>query len=200
MAQFLNLQSRDKELSRNMDTKSNDILMIARAWHFASKRHVDQRRRGVAEEPYVNHLAEVAELVAEATEGRDAALVAAAVLHDAVEDTVTTHEELVRMFGEDVAGLVAEVTDDKNVLKERRKRLQVEKAAGKSERARTLKVADKTSNLRSLAKSPPGEWSPERMLEYVAWAREVVDQMRGTNEWLEARFDEAAREACRALA
>jgi (p)ppGpp synthase/HD superfamily hydrolase len=103
----------------------SDVLLLARAWHFSAERHVRQRRKGEAQEPYVNHLAEVAEMVATATEGRDANLVAAAVLHDTVEDTATQLAELASVFNADIADLVAEVTDDKRLGKEERKRRQV---------------------------------------------------------------------------
>jgi guanosine-3',5'-bis(diphosphate) 3'-pyrophosphohydrolase len=170
----------------------SDVLLIARAWNFSAERHAKQKRKGDAQEPYVNHLAEVAELVATATEGRDANLVAAAVLHDTVEDTATLPGELASIFNADVAGLVAEVTDDKRLDKAERKKLQVEHAAAISPRAKILKLADKTSNLRSLVKSPPAGWSLERRRDYLAWANAVAQGLRGTNPWLEARFDEAA--------
>src|ERR1700684_4054477 len=102
-----------------------DVLLISRAWHFAAQRHATQRRKGKAQEPYVNHLAEVAELVATATEGQDANLVAEAVLHDTVEDTATSPAELTSVFNADIASLVTEVTDDKSLAKEMRKKLQV---------------------------------------------------------------------------
>jgi guanosine-3',5'-bis(diphosphate) 3'-pyrophosphohydrolase len=170
----------------------SDVLLIARAWNFSAERHAKQKRKGDAQEPYVNHLAEVAELVATATEGRDANLVAAAVLHDTVEDTATLPGELASIFNADVAGLVAEVTDDKRLDKAERKKLQVEHAAAISPRAKILKLADKTSNLRSLVKSPPAGWSLERRRDYLAWANAVAQGLRGANSWLEARFDEAA--------
>jgi (p)ppGpp synthase/HD superfamily hydrolase len=171
--------------------KVNPVLDIARAFDFAARRHSSQRRKGSAGEPYVNHLAEVARLVAEATGGADSALVVAALLHDTVEDTGTELGELTREFGPEVSSLVLEVTDDKSLPDERRKRLQVETAASKSVRARMLKIADKTSNLRSLAASPPSGWSARRIRDHVAWAREVVDRCRGVSPALEARFDEA---------
>lgn len=170
----------------------SDVLLIARAWNFSAKRHAKQRRKGEAQEPYVNHLAEVAELVATATEGHDANLVAAAVLHDTVEDTATLLGELASIFNADIAGLVAEVTDDKRLDKAERKRLQVEHASAKTARAKILKLADKISNLRSLARSPPADWSLERKSEYLSWSRDVVQGLRGASAWLEARFDEAA--------
>jgi GTP diphosphokinase / guanosine-3',5'-bis(diphosphate) 3'-diphosphatase len=172
----------------------SDVLLIARAWNFAAERHAKQPRKGEAKEPYVNHLAEVAELVATATEGRDANLVAAAVLHDTVEDTATLPGELASLFNADIAGLVGEVTDDKRLDKAERKRLQVEHASAKSNRAKILKLADKTSNLRSLAKSPPADWDLARKREYLDWAKEVVRGLRGASPWLEARFDEAAEQ------
>jgi (p)ppGpp synthase/HD superfamily hydrolase len=177
----------------------SDIVLIARAWNFSAARHAKQRRKGDAQEPYVNHLAEVAELVATATEGRDANLVAAAVLHDTVEDTATLPGELASVFNADVADLVMEVTDDKRLDKAERKRLQVAHAAAITARAKILKLADKTSNLRSLVKSPPADWSLERRREYLAWAKEVVQGLRGANAWLEARFDKAAEQLERSL-
>jgi GTP diphosphokinase / guanosine-3',5'-bis(diphosphate) 3'-diphosphatase len=177
----------------------NDILLIARAWNFSADRHAKQKRKGDAQEPYVNHLAEVAELVATATEGRDANLVAAAVLHDTVEDTATLPCELASIFNADVADLVSEVTDDKRLDKAERKRLQVEHAAAITPRAKILKLADKTSNLRSLVKSPPTDWSLERKREYLAWAKDVVQGLRGANTWIEARFDEAVEQLGRSL-
>jgi len=171
-----------------------DILLISRAWNFAAQRHSTQRRKGKAQEPYVNHLAEVAELVATASEGQDANLVAAAVLHDTVEDTGTLSAELTSVFNSDIASLVAEVTDDKSLDKAVRKKLQVEHAATKSKRAKIIKLADKTSNLRSLVKSPPDNWNLQRRREYLDWALAVAVGLRGTNTWLEAQFDEAAEQ------
>lgn len=170
----------------------NSIVELARAYHFAAQKHVDQRRKGVSAEPYMNHLTEVAELAAEAT-GGDLDVVVAAILHDTVEDTETTLEELARVFGPRIAGLVAEVTDDKSLPKQARKDLQIEHAPYASRGAQIVKLADKTANLRSMAASPPAGWSPERRDEYVAWARQVVDGCRGANPWLAERFDEAAR-------
>ena len=116
----------------------NDTVLITRALHFAAERHSNHRRKGQAQEPYVNHLAEVAELVASAMEGKDANLVAAALLHDTIEDTVTMPEELVTKFNSDVAKLVREVTDDKSLPKQDRKDLQVANAPEKSTRAKLL--------------------------------------------------------------
>ncbi|HEV2363547.1 MAG TPA: HD domain-containing protein [Caulobacteraceae bacterium] len=170
----------------------NPIVDLARAYHFAALRHRTQKRKGEAEEPYINHLTEVAELVARATGGEDPEAVIAAVLHDAIEDTETTPAEIAQAFGEDVAGLVAEVTDDKSLDKAERKRRQVEHAAHASLRAQVIKLADKTSNLRSLRASPPKGWPQQRIAEYLDWARRVVDACRGANPWLEREFDLAA--------
>ena len=171
----------------------SDLLLIARAWNFAAERHTEQRRKGAIEEPYVNHLAEVAELVAVATDGRDANLVGAAVLHDTIEDTNTTRLEIASWFNDDIAALVTEVTDDKTLPKEQRKQRQIEEAPKKSPRAKIIKLADKTSNLRSLLRSPPRDWDKRRRLEYLDWAMDVVAGLRGASPWLERRFDEAAR-------
>lgn len=170
---------------------NEDVLLIARALDFAARKHVDQRRKGEAEEPYINHLAEVANLLAELTGGEDAVLVAAGLLHDTIEDVGVTHAELAQAFGPEVADLVREVTDDKSLPKLERKRLQVEHAPHKSGRARQLKIADKTSNLCAILNSPPRDWGEERKREYFDWAKRVVDGCRGVNARLEAAFDEA---------
>jgi len=176
------------------------VLDVTRALDFAARKHRDQRRKGAAAEPYVNHLTEVAHLVAQATEGDDAVAVLGALLHDTIEDTETTGEELEREFGAEVAAVVAEVTDDKSLPKPERKRLQIEHARSKSSRARLIKIADKTSNLRGIAASPPTDWDVRRQREYLEWASKVVAECRGVSPVLEAQFDEAYRAGLEAIA
>ncbi len=170
---------------------TNAVLSLTKALDFAARKHTDHRRKGDREEPYINHLAEVARLLADATDGDDLDLVLAGLLHDTIEDTETTYDELVTEFGTVMADLVAEVTDDKSLERAERKRRQVETAPGKSDRAKMIKIADKTSNLRSIIASPPADWSSERKREYFEWAREVVSGCRGANAKLEGWFDEA---------
>jgi len=168
-----------------------EIVQLTRAADYAARQHIAQRRKGERAEPYINHLAEVATLLAEATEGRDPVLVMGGLLHDTLEDTDTTYDDRVERFGAEVAALVREVTDDKSLPKDVRKRLQVETTASKSMRARLLKIADKTSNLRGLMGSPPVGWTEQRLRDYVVWAEQVVRSCRGLNAKLEAGFDEA---------
>ena len=177
-------------VAREVGNMSEEIVFFARALDFAARKHSTQRRKGEAHEPYVNHLAEVALLLAEATGGRDPNLVIAGLLHDTIEDTGTSFEELAGRFGEEVAGLVAEVTDDKSLPKAERKALQVQTSPHKSDRAKMIKIADKISNLRSILQSPPAGWSEERKREYFDWAAKVVDGCRGVNRLLEQQFDE----------
>jgi len=184
---------------RGKERVVKDILLIARALDFSARKHANQRRKGEAAEPYVNHVAEVARLLAEATGGRDAVLVAAGLLHDTVEDTETTPAELEAAFGRDVADLVVEVTDDKALPRARRKALQIENAPKKSAQAKMLKLADKTSNLRSVVESPPANWSIERRREYFDWAQQVAAGCRGVNAELERAFDTAWEDGIRAL-
>ncbi len=173
-----------------MDRAIQDIL---RAAHFAAERHTKQRRKGAAGEPYINHLLEVAELVSSALAEPDANLVMAALLHDTVEDTEVTKEELVHAFGSDVADLVLEVTDDKTLLKAERKRLQIVNAPKKSTRAQVIKLADKISNLRALLASPPSGWDLQRKREYFEWAKRVVDGFTAPNQMLKTEFDRLYR-------
>ncbi|HOV04570.1 MAG TPA: HD domain-containing protein [Hyphomicrobiales bacterium] len=170
---------------------SEDVLFVIRAMRFATEAHTDQRRKGERAEPYVNHLVEVADLVAGASQGRDRNLIAAALLHDVVEDTTHSIDEITAAFGEDVAMLVAAVTDDKSLSKGERKELQVLKAPHLTPRAKMLKLADKTSNLRSIMESPPAGWDFHRRQAYFNWARAVVEGCRGVSPELEAAFDAA---------
>jgi (p)ppGpp synthase/HD superfamily hydrolase len=176
------------------------LLLVTKAFDFAARKHVSQRRKGAAGEPYLNHLAEVADLLAHATGGGDPELVSAGILHDTLEDTDTQREELDTQFGRDIAALVAEVTDDKSLPKAERKRRQVESAPKKSHRAKMIKLADKTSNLRALRTTPPADWALERKRDYLEWARRVVDGCRGVNPELERLFDTAYDELDRELA
>lgn len=166
---------------------------ILRAASFAAERHAAQKRKGAAAEPYINHLLEVAELVASAISEPDANVVIAALLHDTVEDVGVTREEIAQRFGEDVAGLVLEVTDDKSLPKAERKRLQVENAPKKSVRAQAIKLADKISNIRAMLNSPPADWNSARRREYFLWAKQVVDALSAPNPILKAEFQRTYR-------
>jgi hypothetical protein len=177
----------------------SEWLGVLKAADAAARWHVHQRRKGAAQEPYINHLIEVAMLAADATGGGDCNLVMAALLHDAIEDCKVTKPVIAEMFGDDVASLVEKVTDDTSLPKEIRKRKQVETSANKSPRAKILKLADKTSNLRAVAASPPATWPIERRKEYVEWSREVVRGLRGVNRQLEDEFDQAAAAAERSF-
>jgi len=171
------------------DNPSAPVQQILAAARFAAEKHANQRRKGVAGEPYVNHLIEVAQLIAGSSEELDTNLVMAGLLHDTIEDCGVTADELEKQFGKDVAALVVEVTDDKSLPQATRKALQVQNASRKSKRAQVIKLADKISNLRSILDSPPADWSLERRRQYVEWARQVVSGLRQPNGMLKAEFD-----------
>lgn len=173
----------------NESSSAAPVQRILAAAKFAAEKHAAQKRKGEAAEPYVNHLIEVAQLVADSSDQLDANLVMAAFLHDTIEDTGTTAEELERVFGRDVASLVVEMTDDKSLPKDARKELQVQHAPHKSARAQVIKLADKISNLRSLLSSPPANWNAQRKREYFAWALRVVNALSAPNPILKAEFD-----------
>jgi guanosine-3',5'-bis(diphosphate) 3'-pyrophosphohydrolase len=178
----------------------NGLQIVAQAACFAAERHTGQTRKGARGAAYLNHLAEVAALVTMQTGGEDAPLVAAAWLHDTVEDTATTRNDLVQLFGEDIASLVMEATDDKSLPKAERKRLQEVTAPHKTPRAKILKIADKLSNVRDVLADPPSDWDRQRRREYVAWSVRVVAGLRGHAPELEAEFDRAAEAAMTAFA
>jgi (p)ppGpp synthase/HD superfamily hydrolase len=147
--------------------------LIKSAEIFARSRHAGQFRKGDAQEPYIVHVEEVAELVT-AWGGSDSAI-AAAWLHDTVEDCPpTSFAEIDQEFGSEVASIIREMTDDKSLPKAERKKLQILNAAKKSKAACLIKLADKSSNVAAIGSSPPADWSVERKLEYVAWARTVI--------------------------
>ena len=170
---------------------------IFRALQFASEKHVHHRRKGGRDIPYINHPIAVATLLATVADVTDPDLLAAALLHDTVEDTDTTHEELVANFGADIAGLVAEVSDDPRLSSAQRKLTQEREASSKSPRAKLLRLADKTCNVHDITYRPPPEWSVERRMEYFNWAERVVTNLRGINPALEERFDDVLAEARR---
>ena len=168
----------------------SDTAGLLHALAFAADRHRKQRRKGDAGLPYVNHLIEVARLIAEVGGVTDPATLAAAVLHDVVEDTPTTLDEIEREFGREVRDLVAECTDDKSLPSTERKRLQIENAPGASRKAKTIKIADKIANVVDLTNAAPPDWTLERRRGYFDWSEKVVAGLRGTNAALERRYDE----------
>lgn len=171
---------------------------FARALAFAAHAHDGQTRKGAAGEPYVNHVIEVAEILV--THGAPREAILAAYLHDTVEDTVVTPAELVAEFGDAVARIVAEATDDKTLPKEIRKALQISHARECSAAAKQLKLADKISNLRAIVESPPAAWHHARRVEYVGWAGRVAAGLKGENPALDALFDATYRAALTRLA
>ena len=162
---------------------------------FAARKHRDQRRKDAEASPYINHPIEVAELLARIARVDDVTVLQAALLHDTVEDTQTSPDELEREFGSAVRKLVEEVTDDKTLPKLERKRLQIAHAPHLSPRAKLLKLADKICNVRDVMYTPPKTWDQRRRVEYLDWAARVVAGCRGTNRTLERHFDTLLREA-----
>ncbi|XP_044758060.1 guanosine-3',5'-bis(diphosphate) 3'-pyrophosphohydrolase MESH1 [Coccinella septempunctata] len=157
--------------------------------NFACIKHKDQRRKDIQRTPYINHPIGVAFILTNEAKVTDLATIKAAILHDTVEDTDTTLEEIENVFGKEVGSIVAEVTDDKSLPKEMRKQLQIEHAPGSSLAAKLVKLADKLYNLRDLERSIPTFWSQQRVQEYFEWSKKVVDGLRGVNCTLENELD-----------
>ena len=171
------------------------LRLVSEAALLAAQRHSGMARNGRGNEPYVNHLAEVANLVSEASGGADAELVAAGWLHDIIEDTATTREELAERLSVRVAALVVEVSDDMDLPKAERRRLQVVGAPHKSPDAKLIKIADKISNIRGRIAADPSEEERADLADYVGWAEQVVSGCRGGNPWLDRTFDETVAKA-----
>ncbi len=170
--------------------------LLFEALHLAATRHKAQQRKGADQAPYINHLIHVTFLLIETGKENDLQLLLAAILHDILEDTITSEEDKEQLshliknkFGKEVLSIVLEVTDDKTLPKQERKKLQIQDAPGLSLKARKLKIADKISNLMDITNHPPKDWDIERKKEYFAWAKAVVDKIRGCNKPLEKLFD-----------
>lgn len=164
---------------------------LIQAIAFAANKHRNQRRKDAEASPYINHPIALANVLANECGVTDETVLIAAILHDTIEDTETTAEELTAIFGETIAAIVLEVTDDKALPKAERKRLQIEHAPTISAAAKLVKLADKICNLRDIVTSPPEKWSLERKQAYFDWAKAVVDGLRGSHAGLEQLFDEA---------
>ena len=156
---------------------------------FASEKHRNQRRKDADASPYINHPIALSNVLANEGGVVDATILCAAVLHDTIEDTKTTADELRQLFGDKVTSIVLEVTDDKALAKEVRKEEQVRHAPHISTEAKLVKLADKICNLRDILASPPADWSAERKRTYFDWAARVVAGLRGVHPGLEAVFD-----------
>jgi GTP diphosphokinase / guanosine-3',5'-bis(diphosphate) 3'-diphosphatase len=169
-------------------TAQTSAARILQAAQFAAFKHREQRRKGVGGSPYINHPLAVAGVLALEGGVDDPDVLAAAILHDTIEDTNTTRAELERHFGPVVASIVAEVTDEQGQSRRLRKELQVARARRLSDQAKLVKLADKLSNLRDIVGRPP-DWDLKRKQEYFDWAKRVVDGLRGVHPGLEAEFD-----------
>lgn len=174
-----------------MSIPACSLGQVVSALHFAAAKHRDQRRKDVHASPYINHPLAVVDVLANEAGVTDVVTLMSGALHDTIEDTKTTKDELVEKFGTEAADVVVEVSDDKTLSKAERKRQQVAHAKHISYRARLVKLADKIVNVRDLIHHTPVGWSHQRIVEYFDWAKEVVDQMRGTHPELERLFDEA---------
>jgi len=164
------------------------MQIILKAAYFAAKKHSKQRRKDRDATPYINHPIEVAHTLATVGKVKDLNLLAAALLHDTLEDTATGEDEIELEFGPNVLSIVREVTDDKRLSKARRKRLQVERAGKISAEAKQLKIADKICNLKSLLNTPPEDWPRERIVDYFLWTMEVFNGLKGINSALDVEF------------
>ncbi len=171
---------------------------VLRAAAFAAEKHRNQRRKDEEASPYINHPIQLAYILVQA-DIESPVVLAAALLHDTIEDTETTLDELEIIFGYEIANIVAECSDDKSLSKLERKQAQIDHAATISHEARLVKLADKIANVSDINGAPPAGWSLERKREYFDWAKQVVDRMRGTHKVLEARFRRGIRQTALAL-
>lgn len=165
--------------------------LVISALNFAAKKHRDQRRKDHAASPYINHPISLADILVNEAGISDESVIAAAILHDTIEDTDTTPDEIERHFGAKIRSIVEEVTDDMKLPREERKALQIRHASALSNEAALIKLADKIANLRDLNKTPPLKWSDERKQDYRLWAQQVISNIQDPDPRLLALFNEA---------
>jgi len=165
--------------------------LLLKAAHFAAYKHRNQKRKDEEKIPYINHPISVAKIISEIGNVEDPEVLAAALLHDTIEDTETTVDELIDNFGERVCSLVQEVTDDKTLPRLQRKQRQIDHAKEISEGAALIKLGDKISNVTDIANTPPTGWNSHRRLEYFDWAEKVINNCPKVNEKLEYHFKDS---------
>ena len=176
-----------------MSEERADTANLLKAIEFASRKHSTQRRKGEDASPYINHPIKVAHLLADTGGITDLVTLMAAVLHDTIEDTETTAEELEAQFGRTVRKVVEEMTDDKSLDKAVRKQRQMDHAPNLSKRAKAIKLADKIANVQDVTDAPPANWDRARRIDYLDWTEKVVAGCRGTNAPLEKLYDEVLK-------
>ncbi len=167
----------------------SDSTGVIEALHFAAHKHRSQLRKGETKTPYINHVIAVVHTLATVGRVADRVLLIAAALHDTVEDTETSWEELEALFGLEVCGVVQEVTDDKKLPKQERKKLQIEHASHLSDRAKQLKLADKACNVQDVIDDPAVGWSLERRIDYLDWTEASAKGCRSVNAALVEHYD-----------
>ena len=164
--------------------------LILKAAHFAAKKHRDQRRKDKHVSPYIIHPISVALAITQIGGVDDPEILAAALLHDTLEDTETTPEELEAEFGKKVCEYVLDVSDDKTLPKDERKIRQIEHAKKISKGAALIKLGDKISNVTDVINSPPVDWDINRRKEYLDWAEKVIKNCPKVNDRMENKFQE----------
>ena len=174
----------------SMIINEDDLKLLFKALTFAANRHRNQRRKDVDSSPYINHPISLVNILCNEAHVTDVVTICGALLHDTVEDTETTAEELEREFSGEIRDIVLDVTDDQNLRKEQRKQAQIDHATEISDRAKLVKLADKISNMRDVLDNPPADWSLQRRQAYFDWSLQVINQLRGTHAGLETLFDE----------
>jgi guanosine-3',5'-bis(diphosphate) 3'-pyrophosphohydrolase len=162
---------------------------------FAANAHKHQRRKGARREPYINHIVRVVSYLALAGI-QDVNILSAAALHDVIEDTSYDAVALRKLFPPAIVYVVKEVTDDKSLPYEERKRLQIAHAPDLSRGAKAIKIADKIDNVRSLVDDPP-DWPPERKTQYLHWSCCVVAGCQGVWPALDRHWDAMLMGHCR---
>ncbi|EFO18322.1 hypothetical protein LOAG_10172 [Loa loa] len=169
---------------------TDGISLIIEAVDLAARRHRQQRRKDAAQTPYVNHPIGVAYILTSEGQITDTTTIIAAILHDIVEHTKTTDEEIRKMFGDEIADIVKECTMVRSMKREARMKSELEKASKLSHKAKLVQLADKLNNIRDIERGTPLGWTKQHVTEYIIFAKDLLSKIRGIHGPLESALDD----------
>lgn len=162
--------------------------LVVRAAYFAGEKHRLQRRSDIEQTPYINHPLELAHILTEEGDIYCMDTICASLLHDTLEDTETSPEELNKHFGEIITSIVIEVSNDMTLNSQQRREYELRKVASLSNKAKLVKIADKLANIRDVSTMPPAGWTREKKQNYFDFALEIVDQVKDASPRLHQIF------------
>ncbi len=164
--------------------REEDAGVVFDALIFGAEKHKAQVRSNLKKTPYIIHPIEVADFVMRIGKVYDKNVLSAALLHDVMDETGTTYEEIENRYGKIVSQYVQEMTVKKELTLKEQKKYQIIQAFHQTPSVAVIKLSDKLSNLKTLAQTPPASWSRDRIDQYFQWAQSVIENLPEANSFL----------------